>query len=77
MAGEFQYEVKKECGVIGEHGKYSLELRLVSFNGRKEKYDIRTWTTDEEGNERMGKGVTFNEEELQILHDLIEEELQL
>lgn len=76
MAG-FTYKVEKKCGVIGEHGDNSVELRLVSYGGREAKYDIRPWFTDEKGQERMGKGITLNDEELQILHDLIEEELGL
>ena len=74
MAGDFSYSVEKKCGVIATHRNDSVELRLVSYGGREAKYDIRAWY-DDNGQEKMGKGVTFTREELETLRDLINEEL--
>ena len=44
----------------------------MSFNGKPQKYDIRTWRRDENG-EKMLKGVTLSDEEMQILKNAIAE----
>ena len=49
------------------------ELNLVSWNGRKAKYDIREWSPD---HEKLGKGVTLSEEELRALGKLIDQEIK-
>lgn len=68
---EFKYEIVKELGVISENAKgWRKELNLVSWNDRDAKYDIREWAPD---HERMGKGVSLTEEELEALAKLIEE----
>lgn len=43
---------------------WSKELNLVSWNDRPPKYDLREWSED---HSRMGKGVTFTEEEARRL----------
>jgi len=50
---------------------WKKELNLVSWNGRDPKYDVREWNP---GHEKMGKGLTFTEEELKVLAGLIESE---
>lgn len=67
---DFTYDVKKVIGVISENNTSKKELRLISWNGREPKYDIRDWWTDKEGNERMGKGTTLTKDELSALVDL-------
>jgi hypothetical protein len=37
---------------------------MVSWNGKEPKYDIRTWSPD---GEKMGKGVSLTEEEMEQL----------
>ena len=76
MAKEFRYEVKKDCGIIAEHNRDTIRLRLISYGGREPKYDIRTWFEDKDGEEGMGKGVTLTKDELQMPHDIIEYELK-
>lgn len=46
---------------------------LVSWNGRKPKYDIREWNPN---HERLGKGITMSEDELRKLGKLINEEIR-
>ena len=41
---------------------------MVSWNDRPAKYDIRDW---DENHEKMGKGITLSETEMQNLVDLI------
>ena len=70
---ELTYNVEQTIGVIGNNGKQSMELRVVSWNGRPGKYDLRSWYKDSEGNERCNKGITFTENELRELYDILAE----
>lgn len=68
---EFKYEIVKELGVISEGSKgWTKELNLVSWNDKEPKFDIRDWAPD---HEKMGKGVSLTEEEMQALVKLFEE----
>ena len=68
---DFKYEVKEKIGVISEGKSSKKELRLISWNDKEPKYDIRDWWQDKDGNEKMGKGITFTKEELKELAKLI------
>ena len=64
---DLKYEIKKSLGVIGEGTKgWKKEVNLVSWNDRKPKLDIRDW---DETHEKMGKGITLNEQEIRTLKD--------
>ena len=71
MAEDFTPPViEKQFGVLSESkAGWKLELHLVSWGGRRAKYDIRSW--DPEHN-KMGKGVTFTAEELKELKKLLD-----
>ena len=70
---EFKYEVTKHIGVLSEGSKgWTKELNLISWNGREPKYDIRDWAPERE---KMGKGVTLSEEEVNALKQLLETEV--
>jgi hypothetical protein len=61
MAVEFKYEIVERIAVLSESSKgWTKELRLISWNDKDPKFDIREWSPD--GN-KMGKGVTFTAEE--------------
>ena len=67
---DIKYEIVEEIGVLSENNKgWRKELNLVSWNDRPAKYDIREWAPN---HEKMGKGVTLTEEELQALYGLID-----
>jgi len=68
---DFSYEVKKVIGVISKGKSSAKELRLISWNGKPEKYDIRDWWEDKDGNEKMGKGITLSTEEAKELAKLL------
>ena len=69
MAGDFKYDIVKELGVLSENAKgWRKELNMISWNGATPKYDIRDWAPE---HEKMGKGVTLTEEELEALKKLI------
>lgn len=66
---EFKYEIVEEIGVISENAKgWRKELNRISWNGAAPKYDIRDWAPE---HEKMGKGLTFTNEELKNLRDIL------
>ncbi|WP_028775938.1 YdbC family protein [Shimazuella kribbensis] len=68
---EMKYEIKHTYGVLSESTKgWKKELNLISWNGRKDKFDLREWSAD---HDKMGKGVTFTSEELKKLRDMLNE----
>ena len=68
---DLKFEIIKEIGVLSESPKgWKKELNLVSWNGAEPKYDLRDWAPD---HEKMGKGITLNEEEVQKLSELLSE----
>ncbi len=66
---DFSYEIVEEIGVLSENAKgWRKELNKISWNGAAPKYDIRDWAPD---HEKMGKGITFTEEEMAELKKLL------
>lgn len=66
---DFKYDIVEEIGVISENSKgWTKELNLISWNGSKPKYDLRDWAP---GHEKMGKGITLTEEDIQSLKEII------
>lgn len=66
---DITFEITEEMGVLSESAKgWTKELNLVSWNGRPPKYDIREWSPN---HEKMGKGMTFTEEEMAALQRLL------
>ena len=54
---DFKYEVIEECGTLPARSNGDVvKIRYISWNGRDPKYDIRVWSTDDDGHERCGKG---------------------
>ncbi len=49
---DIKCEIVKELGVLSESAKgWKKEVNLVSWNGKKPKYDLRDWAP---GHEKMG-----------------------
>lgn len=62
---ELKFEITEQIAVLSESSTgWTKELNLISWNGREPKYDIRDWSPN---HEKMGKGVTLNKEEIDIL----------
>lgn len=65
------YEVKEKLGALDSDSTMPKELRIISWNGGEEKYDIRGWKTDKDGNEKMTKGICLDREELYSLYEIL------
>lgn len=73
MADDFSYEIKESIGTVAPgKGGWNLELNLVSWGGRPEKYDLRSWSAD---HQKMSKGITLTKDELLSLKNLLNEKL--
>ncbi len=69
---DIKYEIVKEIGVLSENANgWRREVNLVSWNDRPPKYDIRDWAED---HEKMSKGITLTQEEMENLIDLMKNE---
>jgi hypothetical protein len=60
-------EISKTYGVISE-GDLNKEVNLISWNGRKEKIDIRGW---DDAHTKCGKGIALSFEEAKSLRDIL------
>lgn len=70
---EFKFEIVENLGILSENAKgWRKELNLVSWSEREPKYDIREWNPD---HTRMSKGVTFTEDEVKVLFEILKDEL--
>lgn len=70
MSKEFSYEIIEEIGQVGKPtaSGWSTRLNLISWNGGTPKLDIRSWNEDMS---RMGKGISFNNEDAKDLAILL------
>lgn len=66
---EFKYEVTERFGSLPENANgWAKQLNKISWMERAPKYDLREWSPD---GTKMNKGVSFTDEELRALRDLL------
>ncbi|WP_053943385.1 YdbC family protein [Kallipyga gabonensis] len=71
---EIKYDLVERLGVLSTDAKgWTKEINLVSWNERPAKYDMRSWNPD---HTRMSKGITFTEEEAQVLLTILQDEFK-
>lgn len=69
-SSDFSYEVKEEYGYLND--KENKIVAKVSWNDKPAKYDIRScYTKDDEI--KLGKGISLTYDEIETLHDILEE----
>ena len=67
---DIKYDIIENIGVLSENTKgWTKELNLISWNNAKPKFDLRDWSPN---HEKMGKGITLSNEELESLKELLE-----
>ena len=65
------FEIIRQIGVISESPTgWKKELNIVKWGDREPKYDIRDWDNE---HERMSRGLTLTEEEVEKLSGLLAE----
>lgn len=61
----FEYEIVEPIAVLGKANDRTIEVNMVSWNGRPAKVDIRRWSED---HTFMGKGIALTEDEAKALY---------
>lgn len=66
---EFKFEIVENIATLSEKSSgWAKQLTLTKWGDHEAKYDIREWSPDQS---KMGKGVTFTNEELKALRDAL------
>lgn len=71
MTKEIKYKVVEQIGTLDSDSTMPKELRIIKWNDNEPKYDIRGWSIDKNGNEKMTKGCSFDREELYSLYEIL------
>ena len=66
----FEYEIVEPIAVLGRANDRTIEVNMVSWNGRPAKVDIRRWSED---HTFMGKGIALTEDEARNLYKALKE----
>lgn len=66
----FEYEIVEPIAVLGRANDRTIEVNMVSWNGRPAKVDIRRWSED---HTFMGKGIALTEDEAKALYMALKE----
>ena len=65
------YEVLEKLGVLSESPRgWTKELRLVDWNNRGPRYDLREWSP---GDRKASRGITLSLREMRILQEVLME----
>ena len=65
------YEVLEKLGVLSESPRgWTKELRLVNWNNRGPRYDLREWSP---GDHKASRGITLSLREMRILQEVLME----
>jgi len=60
-----KYAITKEIALLSEKSSgWTKELNIINWNERGDKFDIREWAPNRE---KLGKGVTLTEDEMDKL----------
>ena len=60
----FEYEIVEHIATLSEGNDRTVEVKMVSWNKRPAKVDIRRWN---KGHTFMGKGIALTDEEAKAL----------
>lgn len=64
----FEYEIVEPIAVLGRANDRTLEVNMVSWNGRPAKVDIRRWDED---HTFASKGIALTEDEAKALYEAL------
>ncbi len=63
------FDIIKHLATISQDEYETLELNLVSWNGRPGKLDLRRWMREPDGSVKPLRGFTMTADDLARLHD--------
>ena len=68
---EITYEVLEKFGILSESPTgWTKELRLMSWNNRGPRYDLREWAP---GDRKASRGITLSLREMKVFQELLME----
>jgi len=70
MNNDIEFEVIKDIAAISENGNYSKRLRVVSYDGKPGKLEVRAWRNGKNGETPL-KGITLTDEEAKALMEAL------
>lgn len=65
---DFKYNILADLGAIEEIGSFETKVKVISWNGKDAKLDIRKW--NEEDNV-MGKGISISLASIKKLKEIL------
>ena len=65
------FDIEQRIAEIGGNRNGTKELNLVSWNKAPARLDLRTWRTDDNGDQQPCKGITLTDTEAQALYDAL------
>lgn len=68
---QFDFQIMEHIATLNSRPGRSLELNMVSFNGRPAMLDVRTWAEGGDGSKQPLKGVRLTDAEARALRDAL------
>lgn len=71
---DLKFEIKRKIAVLSEseHGNFTKEVNLLSWNGAPPQLDIRMWRRQQDGTKKPLKGITLGSSEVEQLKAALE-----
>lgn len=71
MKDSITFEIKNHLAVLNTTNNYQKQVNLISWNGKPESLDIRTWNIKDVNRPKPLKGVTLSANETKGLIEAI------
>lgn len=66
---DLKFDILEKFGTLStSKSGWELQLNFVQWGDNQPKFDLRTWSPD---NQKMGKGLTLTHDEIVQLHELL------
>lgn len=72
MKDGITFEIKKHLAVLSTINNYQKQANLISWNGKPESLDIRTWNIKDESKPTPLKGVILTADEVKALKEALD-----
>lgn len=76
MQNSIKFEILEHIAEIDANDSTSLQLNIVSWNDKPEKYDLRFWNTRDRDGMRAYKGICLDKEQLVKLREALDDYLK-
>lgn len=67
----FVFDILEHIAEIGSNRQGYKQLNVVSWNKAPARLDLRSWRTDENGEQQPNKGITLTDAEAQALYNAL------